>query len=84
MPSTSSASPTFLKCRGATVVLQCAAGLIPLFTSAPGIDRLVLDTGTSSPAVDFHVSMIEVIDVLYGQTGEIHGAVNCFRTGPAI
>lgn len=65
---------------GAKVVLQCAASLIPLFTSAPGVDRLVVDTAPVPP-VDFHVSMIEVIDVLYRQTGEIAWGSELFDGG---
>jgi hypothetical protein len=61
---------TFLRSLGANVVLWCDTGLIPLFTSAPGINQLLPDTAPI-PAVDFHASMIEVIDILYGQTGEI-------------
>lgn len=63
-------SAALLKQRGATVVLKCSERLIPLFTSAPGIDQLLGDSAPM-PAVDFHASLVEVIDVLYSQTGEI-------------
>lgn len=63
---------------GASVVLQSPDYLVPLFTSAPGVDRIVLDS-TPVPAIDFHASMIEVIDVLYGQTGEIAWGSELFQ-----
>ncbi len=71
---------TSLQNLGAKVVLQSAAQLIPLFSSAPGIDQLVLDTAPL-PAVDFHVAMIEAIDVLYGQTGQIAWGSDLFQGG---
>jgi tetratricopeptide (TPR) repeat protein len=65
---------------GATVLLQCASNLIPLFTSAPGVDRLLLDSAVPPP-LDFHASLIEVIDVLYSQTGEIAWGTELFQQG---
>jgi hypothetical protein len=69
-----------LKNRGASVVLQCSGPLIPLFTSAPGVDRLLVDTAIPT-AVDFQASLIEVIDVLYSQTGEIAWGGELFQDG---
>lgn len=66
-----------LKNLGATVWLQCTSRMIPLFTSAPGVDQLFLDTA-QPPAVDFHASLIEAIDILYGQTGEIAWGTHLF------
>ena len=63
---------------GAKVVLQCAAEMIPLFTSAPGIDQLALDTAPV-PIVDYHASMIEVIDVLYSRSGSIAWGTELFE-----
>lgn len=63
--------------RGARVVLQCPQKLIPLYSSVAGVDRLHIETA-SPPAVDYHASMIEVIDVIYQQTGEIAWGTDCF------
>lgn len=59
--------------RGASVVLQCAGKLVTLFSSTTqtlGVDRLIADA-FDPPPTDFHVSMIEAIDVLYRMTGTI-------------
>jgi tetratricopeptide (TPR) repeat protein len=66
-----------LKELGAHVVLQCNSSLIPLFSSAPGVDRLLADN-SSAPIVDFHASLLEVIDLLYSQTGEIAWGTDLF------
>ncbi|TWU58688.1 lipoprotein NlpI [Rubripirellula tenax] len=60
--------------RGATVILQCAKKLIPLFTSTAnslGVTRLIADADVPPP-VDYQVSMIEAIDVLYQVDGRIN------------
>jgi Tfp pilus assembly protein PilF len=62
---------------GATVMLMCPADMIPLFTSAPGVDRLVLDSARP-PAVDYQASLIETMDVIYGQTGQIAWGAQLF------
>ncbi len=66
-----------LKRRGARVLVQCNARMLPLFTSAPYIDQLVLDTAIP-PTVDYHASMIDVLDLLYGETGQIEWGTELF------
>ncbi|MGB7327582.1 MAG: tetratricopeptide repeat-containing glycosyltransferase family protein [Rubripirellula sp.] len=59
--------------RGATVILQCAAKLIPLFSSTMntlGVSRLMADTD-AAPPVDYQVSMIEAVDGLYQMDGRV-------------
>ena len=62
---------------GAHVILRCSERLLPLFTSAPCVDEWTLDTAPT-PVVDFHASLIEVVDVLYQQTGELAWGENLF------
>lgn len=69
-----------LKHRGARVLLQCSQRMLALLTSAPGVDQFVLDSSTP-PTVDYHASMIEVVDVLYGQTGEVPWGGELFDRG---
>lgn len=69
-----------LRDRGARVMLQCSRRMLPLFTSLPGVDQLVLDTATP-PAVDFHASMIEVVDVLYSQTRQMPWGAELWKQG---
>ena len=66
-----------LKDLGARVVLRCSERLLPLFTSAPNVDQWTLDT-MRPPIVDFHASLIEVVDVLYQQTGQIAWGTGLF------
>jgi Tfp pilus assembly protein PilF len=53
-----------LRHRGAAVVLHCDSKLVPLFSSAPGRSELTSQS-YPPPMTDFHVSMIEAVDVLY-------------------
>ena len=62
---------------GATVVLQCPSELVALFSSVPGVDRLLSDK-SPIPPVDFHASLLEVVDVVYSQTGELAHAQHLF------
>ena len=84
MPFILSASPTCLRNLGAKVVLQCAANLIPLFTSAPGVDQLLLDT---APLPGSRFSRLDDRSDRYSVRANRRnrcGATNCFETGPAI
>jgi hypothetical protein len=66
-----------LKRRGAKVLVLCSARMLPLFTSVPNVDQLVVETA-SLPRVDFHASMIDVLDILYSQTGQIEWGSELF------
>ncbi len=59
-----------LKRAGATVVLQCFPEMIPLFTSASGVDRL-LPLGAFTGQVDYHASLIDAVDVWYTTHNEM-------------
>ena len=74
-------STLLAKQRGARVILKCARDMVPLFSSAPGVDRLVAHDVTPNEPVDFHASLIEVVDVHYTQTGEIPYVPECFDGG---
>ncbi len=63
-----------LKDQGATTLVSCKQNLIPLLSSVPGIDQLYPDNAVIPP-VDFHASLIDVVDVLYHQNNAVpHGA----------
>ena len=62
---------------GATVMLQCAAELVPLFSSVPGVDRLLAHRA-AIPPIDFHASLLEVVDVIYSHSGRLPFAENLF------
>ncbi len=66
---------------GATVVLQCPLEFVPLFSSVPGVDRLLSDK-SPIPPVDFHASLLEVVDVVYSQSGELPYAKHLFADRP--
>lgn len=59
-----------LESMGANVVLRCASEWVALFSSVPGLRRLLSDR-LPIPAVDYHASLIEVVDVLYGKRKSI-------------
>ena len=69
-----------LQRRGAHVLVQCSKQLLPLFSSAPGIDLLLRETD-AIPMTDYHASFMEVIDLLYTETGEIAWGTDLFRNG---
>lgn len=50
---------TLLKRRGATVVVECPRSLSRLFTTCPGIDRLLRE-GEPPPAYDLHVALMSL------------------------
>lgn len=60
---------------GASVVLQCAANLVPLLSSVPGIGCIVPDQ--LSPAdlgigrLDYQASLIDVVDFWYQRSGRL-------------
>lgn len=59
-----------LKRMGAIVTLQCDPKLIALFSSTTdslNVDQLISDA-LPVPQVDYHASMIEVVDILYQQS----------------
>ncbi|MFK8114453.1 MAG: tetratricopeptide repeat protein [Rubripirellula sp.] len=73
-----------LKKLGATVLLQCSDRLLPLFSSAPGIDRFVLETTplhSLGVRIDYHATFIEVVDLLYQKTGQIAWGTELFDEG---
>lgn len=63
-------SAALLRERGAEVLLQCPSDLVSLFSSAPGVDQLLSDR-VAIPRIDYHASLLEVIDVCYSNGGEI-------------
>ena len=69
-----------LKQAGATVFVQCAPELIPLFSSAPGIEML-LPIGSVVPPVDYHASLIDVVDCWYQQHRCLPTEGDAFSTG---
>ncbi len=70
-------SAAILHSEGARVILQCAADVVPLFSSAPGVDLLLAD-GAAVPPIDFHASLLEVVDVRYSQMGRWSYGENLF------
>ncbi len=73
-----------LRAAGARTILRCGANLIPLFSSAPAIDLLIPDSVPLSQMatgpIDFHASLMDVVDAWDDRTGELatatggHGA----------
>jgi hypothetical protein len=55
---------------GARVVLQCSPEMIPLFASARGVSQWVPDH-VAIPHVDYHASLIDVVDIWYTLNGEL-------------
>jgi hypothetical protein len=68
-----------LKQQQARVLVQCTDRMLALFTSAPNVNLLVRE-GSVPPAIDYHASMIEVVDVLYGQTGKMEWGTEHFSS----
>lgn len=71
---------SLLRDQGAKIILQSASAMIPLFSSAPGIDLLV-PAGTRLPPVDFQASLIDVVDVWYTRYGELPPSGDLFARG---
>lgn len=59
-----------LKDDGARVVLQCLPEMMPLFASARGVDQMIPEGG-AVPYVDCHASLIDAVDVWYGQNQKL-------------
>ncbi|WP_436717002.1 tetratricopeptide repeat-containing glycosyltransferase family protein [Roseiconus lacunae] len=55
---------------GASVVVQCAPAMVPLFTSVRGIQSL-LPTGSQLPPVDYQASFIDAVDAWFQSSGEL-------------
>ncbi|TWU20555.1 Tetratricopeptide repeat protein [Novipirellula galeiformis] len=66
-----------LKQCGATVYVQCAAEMMPLIGSTPGIE-LLLPSGSVVPPIDYHASFLDVVDFWYQQTGELAVGADLF------
>ncbi len=73
-------SASVLAEQGAEVYLQCAPEMVALFSSAPGVTRL-LSKEIAVPQVDFHASMVEVVDVHYQINHEIAFAETLHQGG---
>ncbi|EMI19699.1 TPR repeat-containing protein [Rhodopirellula maiorica SM1] len=69
-----------LKQAGATVYVQCAAEMMPLFSSMPGIDLLLPD-GSVVPPIDYQASFLDVVDFWYQQTKQLAVADSLFSAG---
>lgn len=73
-----------LRAAGARTILRCGGHLIPLFTSAPGIDSLIPDSVPLAQMVtgpiDYHASLIDAVDGWYCRTGELATATGA--SGP--
>ncbi|WP_442508053.1 tetratricopeptide repeat protein [Novipirellula sp. SH528] len=69
-----------LKQAGATVYVQCAAEMMPLFSSVPGIDMLLPD-GSVVPPIDYQASFLDVVDFWYQQTKQLAVANPLFSAG---
>ncbi|MCG8650445.1 MAG: tetratricopeptide repeat-containing glycosyltransferase family protein [Pirellulales bacterium] len=74
-------SAAVLQGRGARVILECAREMVPLFSSAPGVDRLLAQGIAVSEPIDYQASLLEVVDVCYCQTGQIPYAEELFASG---
>ncbi|MEM8667243.1 MAG: tetratricopeptide repeat-containing glycosyltransferase family protein [Planctomycetota bacterium] len=66
-----------LQSQGARVLFRCAPRLLSLFTSVPGIDQLVLEQAMI-PRVDYHASLVDVVDVLWSKTGQMEWGAGAF------
>lgn len=66
-----------LRGAGARCIVQAPPAMIPLFSTAPGID-LLLPEGAAVPAVDYHASLIDAADGWYQATGELPHAEQLF------
>ena len=60
-----------LRATGAKTIVTCAPRLVPLFSSAPGIDSLLPEGLPMHERVDYQASFIDVVDYWYGRTGEL-------------
>jgi tetratricopeptide (TPR) repeat protein len=60
-----------LRTAGARTIVVVAPHLIPLFSSAPGIDMIHPEGVPLMERVDYHASFLDVVDHWYGKTGEL-------------
>jgi Tfp pilus assembly protein PilF len=70
-------SAAVLRAAGARTIVKCAPSLIPLFSSAPGIDVLLPEGTPIAERVDFHASFLDVVDHWYGKTGSLATGADC-------
>jgi Flp pilus assembly protein TadD len=57
---------------GAEVVLGCDPKMVPLLSGLDSVGEIV-PTGGSTEAVDYHASLVDVVDYLWTETTEIDG-----------
>lgn len=60
-----------LHAAGARTIVACAPHLIPLFSSAPGVDLLLPEGVRPTEAINFQASFLDVVDHWFGKTGEL-------------
>ena len=60
-----------LRSAGARTIVVCAPHLVPLFSSAPGIDCLVPEGVPLMERIDFQASFLDVVDRWFGMTNEL-------------
>jgi len=60
-----------LKSAGARTIVICPPHLVPLFTSAPGIDLLFPDGVPMSERIDYQASFLDVVDHWFARTGTL-------------
>ncbi len=61
---------------GARTVVVCAPKLIPLFSTAPGIDSLLPEGVRLSERIDYQASFLDVVDHWYMRTGQLATGAN--------
>lgn len=72
-----------VKDSGGTVVVECPAFLIPLFSGCPGIDRLVPERG-ALPPFDVHAPLLSLPHLLGTTLESIPAAVPYLSAEPAL
>jgi len=60
-----------LKAAGARTVVTCPPHLVPLFTSAPGIDLLLPDGVPMFERIDYQASFLDVVDHWFAKSGSL-------------
>lgn len=60
-----------LRAAGARTVVTCPPHLVPLFTSAPGIDSLLPEGIPMFERIDYQASFIDVVDYWFERTGTL-------------
>jgi Tfp pilus assembly protein PilF len=68
-----------LRAAGARTILRCADHLVPLFASTSGIDMIIPQSVPvaqfNTGQIDYHASLIDVVDYWYGRSGELATSV---------